>query len=84
MRRLCLLWWQVDRLGTGFLTQEAIGIFMENLGLQPSTSDMKHIMAELTGTAYGERAVSRADFIEFIRHGGRLPPPPTPATDAMR
>ena len=75
---------QVDRLATGHLTREAIGIFMENLGLQPSASDMKHIMAELTGTAHGDRSVSRADFIEFIRYGGRLPPPPTPATGSRR
>ena len=71
-------------MGTGCLSRDAIGIFMENLGLQPSASDMKHIMVELTGTAHGDRAVSRADFIEFIRYGGRLPPPPTPATDAVR
>ena len=61
--------------GSGCITPEAIGVFLADVGLQATPYDMRHIMAELD-PAHTWRAVSRASFISFIRHGGQPPPSP--------
>lgn len=66
---------QVDRDRSGYITPEAITVFLGEIGLQPTPFDMRHIMAELDPTHTG--VVSRSAFISFIRHGGQ--PPPSPA-----
>lgn len=60
---------QVDRAGTGQLTPDAITWFLTDLGLEPTSFDVKLIMGELNATRTG--AVSRQDFMRFIRNGGR-------------
>ena len=69
---------QVDRDGTGLLTPEAITRFLGDLGLEPTSHDVQLVMEELDPRRTG--SVTRDDFMQFIRNGGRrhLPPVPDP------
>ena len=69
---------QVDRDGTGLLTPEAITRFLGDLGLEPTSHDVQLVMEELDPRRTG--SVTRDDFMQFIRNGGRrhLPPLPDP------
>jgi hypothetical protein len=60
---------QVDREGKGSLTPEAITLFLDDLGLEPTSYDVKLIMEELDPRQEG--MVTRSDFMDFIRNGGR-------------
>ena len=60
---------QVDREGNGMLTPEAIALFLDDLGLEPTEHDVKLIMRELDPRQEGY--VTREDFMQFIRNGGR-------------
>lgn len=62
---------QVDRERTGSLSPDAIHAFLADLGLRPTDFDVRHIMAELDVDNTG--GISRDNFVEFIRHGGRMP-----------
>ncbi|KAK9803611.1 hypothetical protein WJX72_004863 [[Myrmecia] bisecta] len=72
LQLICEHFDKVDQDGTGCLTRDAVGVFLTQLGLQPSLFDVKHVMAELGASRSG--TVSREAFIEFIRLGGRRPP----------
>ncbi|DBB02881.1 TPA: hypothetical protein ACH3X1_013486 [Trebouxia sp. C0004] len=62
---------KVDQSGRGVLTPADINGFLNELGLEPTSSDVLHIIDELDWSGSG--IVSRYDFIEFIRNGGRRP-----------
>ncbi|KAL0037315.1 hypothetical protein WJX79_001603 [Trebouxia sp. C0005] len=62
---------KVDQSGRGVLTPADINGFLNELGLEPISSDVLHIIDELDWSGSG--IVSRYDFIEFIRNGGRRP-----------
>lgn len=62
---------KVDQSGRGVLTPADINGFLAELGLEPTSSDVLHIIDELDWSSSG--IVSRYDFIEFIRNGGRRP-----------
>ncbi|KAL3159876.1 hypothetical protein ABBQ38_010274 [Trebouxia sp. C0009 RCD-2024] len=64
---------KVDQSGRGVLTPADIRGFLTELGLEPTSSDVLHIIDELDWSGGG--IVSRYDFIEFIRNGGRRPQP---------
>ena len=51
------------------LTPEAIALFLDDLGLEPTEHDVKLIMRELDPRQEG--FVTREDFMQFIRNGGR-------------
>ena len=59
----------MDRDGSGSLTPDAIAAFLTDLGLEPTHYDIRHIMQELDPASKG--AVSREDFLRYIRNGGR-------------
>ena len=59
----------MDRDGNGTLTPEAIALFLDDLGLDPTGHEVKLIMRELDPRQEG--FVTREDFMQFIRNGGR-------------
>lgn len=60
---------QVDRDGNGMLTPETIALFLDDLGLNPTGHEVRLIMRELDPRQEG--FVTREDFMQFIRNGGR-------------
>ena len=60
---------QVDTDGSQELTAEAINKFLGDLGLEPEDQDGALILEELDIKGTGK--VSRVDFLQFIRNGGR-------------
>ena len=61
---------QIDLDGLQSITAEAINKFLEDLGLEPEEQAGALIMQELDPKALGN--VTRDDFLQFVRDGGRI------------